>query len=219
MNASSPSVLHDIFGYFYTTQETSLKRQLELACEPGLNINVILVAREDFTQADFDEIHFGLQIMRDIYAQVDLGIRDIRWLEIPEDTAGDYAEINSGAEAHNLTDDFNGPNGGYLDFFVVRNMTGGAAGWGDVVGPCSKDDKDEMTGVVVSLVGNNNQTGVVFAHEVGHHLGASKDDPGHHSPNANNFMHATVNWAGSNRAITTAQGNEMKSHCYVKDIC
>lgn len=217
---SSFSVLYDFFGYWFGPEhEISLKEQLELAEGKGININLIRVGSGNFGTADMQEIDNALYFARSIYAKVDLCIRGIRWQNIA--SPGDYATINDGGEAHNLTDDYNGPNGGYLDVFAVRLMIG-AGGWAPVVGPCSKDDKDTMTGCVISLAADywnwsGDTTGVVLAHEMGHYLGASQNDPGNHHPSASNFMNA--NAAGGATDITTSQGNEMKSHCYVKDGC
>lgn len=206
------SMRWDVFGFYSNPDlELSLKRQLELSQGEGLNLNLILVAEENFTWLDIEEIQYAVQYMRNIYDDVSICVRKLRWQVISNADAGGYATIDSGAEAHDLTDDWNGPNGGYLDVFIVRSMTGGAAGWSGVDNPCSKDDKDEMTGTVVSIHFSRNISGVAFAHEAGHYLGLK-----HHSNNSN-FMHA--NASGSSTIITSAQGNTMKSHCYVKDIC
>jgi hypothetical protein len=218
LGVSSPSVLHDVFGYLsHPGRPLSLKRQLELVQGPCININAILVAIDNFTWQDWEETQYAIQVMREIYSQVNLGVRRINWQQITAAQAGGYATIDSGAEAHDLTDDWNGPDGGFLDVFVVLWMTNPWRGWAPVVGPCSKDDKDLMTGAVVSLMGNNDVSGIVFAHEAGHYLGASQNDPGHHSPDSNNFMHAWI--SGFNNNIKSLQGSEMLLHCYVHDTC
>lgn len=206
------SALNDIFGYFMPPgQELSLKRQLELSTGEALNVNVILVADENFTWTDLEETHSAIQFARDVYEQVDIGIRKIRWQAIHAADAGGYATINSSSEAHDLTDDWNGPNGGYLDVFIVRSMTH-ADGVSAVDGPCDKDDKNEMTGSVVSLNGSYSNSGNTFAHEVGHYLGLS------HVASNTNFI-GSNGASNSNTGITNSQGNTMKSHCYVTDTC
>jgi hypothetical protein len=169
-----------------------------------------LVADETFTGQDWEETEYAIQFMRDIFAKVNLCVRKIRWSAIHTADAGGYAVINSSSEAHDLTNDWNGSSG-YLDVFVVRSMTH-ADGVSAVDGPCSKDDKDEMTGSVVSLNGSRDNSGNTFAHEVGHYLGLN------HVSDANNFI-GNNGASNAHTGIFDWQGNTMKSHCYVKDIC
>ncbi|MCP4231242.1 MAG: hypothetical protein GY771_13990, partial [bacterium] len=145
------SVISGIFGYkldYGVPKRTiSLKRQLELIQGPSLDINLILVGPERFTEVELAETQYAVQFARDIYAKVDLGVRKINWQYIPMSEARRYMKINSSGEAEDLTDDWNGPKGA-LDVFVVRIMTHafGADGVSDVSGPCSKDHWYEMTG-------------------------------------------------------------------------
>lgn len=206
------SVLNDIFGYFFHPgQSLSLKRQLELCRGKGLNINMILVGDDDFDWDDWRKTQYAIQFMREIYANVNLGVRKIRWQVIHSANAGAFATINSSAEAHDLTDDWNGPNGNHLDVFVVRSMTH-ADGVSAVEGPCSKDDKDEMTGSVVSLNGSDDNAGNTFAHEIAHYLSLE------HVADVNNFI-GNDGASNANTGVFNWQGNDMKNHCYVKDVC
>lgn len=206
------SVLRDVFGFFFHPgRRLSLRQQLELCREHGFNINAILVGDENFTWDDWRKTQYSIQFMRDIFSQVDLCVRKIRWQAIHAADAGGYVTINSSAEAHDLTDDWNGPNGNYLDVFVVRSMTH-ADGVSAVDGPCSKDDKDEMTGSVVSLNGSDDNSGNTFAHEIGHYFSLP------HVSDPNNFI-GNNGASDANTGITSSQGNKMKNHCYPKDIC
>lgn len=212
LGTSSPSVLNNVFGYYWPpSQILSLKRQLELDRGEAININVILVAESTFTSADITKIQYALQFTRQIYDDVNIGIRKIRWQAIPTSDAGSYATIDSGGEACDLTDDWNGSGSDYLDVFVVR-VINGADGWSEVDGPCSKNHSTEMTGSVVSLNGNNNNTGNTFAHEIAHYLKLE------HISSSNNFI-GNNGSSNSNTSITASQGNKMKSHCYCKDKC
>lgn len=216
----SVSVLRDVFGYVWrdasgnifggNQRQLSLKNQLQRCKGQALNVNVILVGIENFAAVDFQETQFAIQFMRDIYDDVAVGVRKVVWQQIPASAAGGYAVIDSGSEAHDLTDDWNGP-GGALDVFVVRSMNG-ADGWSAVDGPCSKDDKDEMTGSVVSLNGSFSNSGNTFAHEIGHYLGLE------HVSAVNNFI-GNNGASDAKTGITSSQGNTMKSHCHVKDVC
>jgi hypothetical protein len=63
-----------------------------------------------------------------------------------------------------------------------------------------------MDGAVVELIGST--TGQVLAHEVGHYLGLS-----HVTGDSTNLMFPSVPNGG---VLTTAQGNIMKSHCFIE---
>jgi hypothetical protein len=217
------SVVRDVFGYIFgaPSRTLSLRRQLELIRGLTLDVNVIIVAPGGFSADDFSNTQYAIQYSRDVYAPFGLGIRKLNWQQIADDQAGVYAVIDSGSEAHDLTDDWNGPEGA-LDLFVVRQMNG-AYGWSDVEGPCSKDDKDEMTGSVVSLnccgscpagVRCEDDIGTTFAHEMSHYLGLKHDD------STSNLMgDSTGSVTAGTTALTTSQATDMKDHCLVEDRC
>lgn len=210
------SITRDVFGFAVGSPAgvVSTRRQLELAGGSALDVNLIIVGPTQFSNADYAETSSALQIMRDIFAAAGLGIRRVNWQQISTKDAGSYLVINSGAEAHDLTDDWNGP-GGALDVFVVRTIVG-ADGWSAVGGPCSKDDKDEMTGSVVSLNGSFQNSGNTFAHEVGHYLGLVHCEDDAQCTGPNNFI---LSGSDSNTNVMTHQGQKMKTHCYVSDKC
>ena len=213
------SVVSDVFGYVFrdgsnqifggNAREMRLGRQLALCEGQALNINLILVGEGNFTDTDRMEIQHGIQFMRDIYDDVDIGVRKLDWQQISVAHAGSYTVISSDGEAHDLTDDWNGPPGA-LDVFIVRVMTH-ADGVSAVDGPCSKDDK-QMTGSVVSLNGSFSNSGNTFAHEIGHYLGLD------HVASPTNFI-GNDGASNSNTGITSSQGTTMKAHCHVTDEC
>lgn len=211
------SVVRDVLGFVLgmpAGTAISLRRQLELASGPALDINMILVGASLFTAADLDETSSGLQTLRDIYAQVNLGIRKVNWQQISTQDAGGYVVITSGSQACDLTDDFSGPDGA-LDVFVVRVMQG-AGGWSPVGGPCSHAEKDTMTGSVVSLNNIPSDSGNTFAHEIGHYLGLPHCEDDSQCTDPQNFI---LGGSDSNTGIMTHQGQKMKTHCYVSDKC
>ncbi|OFZ10060.1 MAG: hypothetical protein A3D92_11880 [Bacteroidetes bacterium RIFCSPHIGHO2_02_FULL_44_7] len=222
------SIVKDVFGYQYhdgqQTYETDLSvlTQIRLGKQKSVNIAAILVGHEDdfsgaVSRTQVRNIQGAIQIMRNIYGTVNLGVRKIYWQRIGLAQAGGYVNIANRSEAEDLTDDWSSPTDG-IDVFFVQSI-GDAGGWSNVDGPCSKNSKDDLTGAVVSLTNPVPFLGVLTAHEVAHYLKLS------HTNSATNLMGQDANNDGiaeltnANRVLTTAQGNSMKSHCFVKNPC
>ena len=162
----------------------SLKRHLQTVSGKATDLVIILVSHEnDFsgvvTRNQATKAQYAIQIARDIYAQRNLGIRTIRWQRIPVADAGGYANIADRGEAEDLTDDWSSSGGG-IDVFMVQTI-GDAAGWSNVDGPCSKESKFDLSGVVLELSLGRRFTGVLLAHEVGHYLGRHPANSGDES--------------------------------------
>ena len=217
------SVHRDIFGYKYGMPDRTcrLKVQLELAKGRAFNLSVIFVGhREDFSgtisRADVERITYAIQRTRELYAQVNLGIRKIYWSYIPEDDVGNYTIITDADEAKNLTEDWSGDNDG-IDVFFVQSILN-AGGWSTKSGPCDKSDKG-WTGTVLELSGSDDFTGVLLAHEVGHYLGLGT------GPNSTNVMGVDSNNDGIDEIstasvnLTSSQGSTMRSHCSTRGPC
>ena len=138
LSLSKPfSVVRDLFGYEFArpNRQMSLKRQLQLIHGPCLDINVIFVRWLEFPQAaDIEEVAHAVQIARDIFSQVGLGIRKVRWQQV---WSSIHVDIDSKAEAVDVTDDYSSAFDG-LDVFIVRDMYGNHVGWSAVDGTCGK---------------------------------------------------------------------------------
>jgi hypothetical protein len=201
----------------------SLKRHLETISGEATDLVVILVGHEEdyvsgaVSRDQATKTQYAIQVARDLYAQVGVGIRKITWHRIPLAEAGGYVDIANRDEAQNLTDDFNGPGGG-IDVFMVQRI-GDAGGWSNVDGPCDKTSKFDLSGAVLTLAGGRRFTGILLAHEVGHYLGLE------HTNTITNVMGADVDGDGigefdnNSTVLTSGQGSRMRAHCSARGPC
>lgn len=217
------SIRNDVYGYIWgsMSRELKLKRHLELISGEALNLSVILVAHEDdfsgqFTQADCQRIQAAIDRMRELYGQVNLGVRKLYWQRIPVADANGYITVDA-SEATDLTNDWSGDNDG-IDVFWVSNVSD-AGGWSNSDGPCDKDADKERTGAVLEIKGSDDFTGILLAHEVGHYLHLK------HANSITNLMGVDSNDDGigelnsTSTKITSSQGKTMKGSCFVKSRC
>lgn len=216
------SVREDVFGYIWGPMDRTLsvKNHLDLIKDDAFNLSAILVAHEpDFTGAftsdDTIRMQHAIDLMRELYAQVGVGVRKIYWQYIPTDQANGYSVVN-GSEATQLTEDWSGANDG-IDLFFVTTITD-AGGWSKTNGSCDKDVAGR-TGAIVELSNNNSFWGILIAHEVGHYLGLP------HAGDITNVMGDDSDGDGigsintSSIELTNTQGNTMKSHCSIRPSC
>ena len=196
----------------------SLRRHLETVSGKSVDFVVFLVNHEpDFSgivsRADVAKMQYALQVARDLYAQVDLGIRRVEWGLIPPELAGGFTDITSLAESIALTVTFTGRPGA-IDLFIVQTM-GAKAGRSPSPGGCNKDALIGFTGVVLELDDTPQFTGIIVAHEVGHYLGLG------HESEETNLMCGPQLFEGhcdpSTRMteITPDQAEKMKDHCMI----
>lgn len=216
------SVRRDVYGYIWgpMQRDLSLLSHLNLIRGDAINLSLILVAHEPdfsgmFTRANTQRMQAAVDRTRELYAQVNLGVRRLYWQYIPVADANGYSVVDGG-EATDLTEDWSGDNDG-IDVFWVTTVTD-AGGWSNSDGPCDKDDKGR-TGVVLELQGSDDFTGILLAHEVGHYLHLV------HANTITNLMGVDSNNDGigelnsTSTNITNAQGNTMKGSCFVRDHC
>jgi hypothetical protein len=200
----------------------SLRQHLTRISGRSTDLVMILVGHEnDFSGAvsrdQATKAQYAVQIVRDIYAQAQLGVRRIRWQRIPLADAGGYVNISDRGEAQDLTDDWSGPGGG-IDVFLVQSI-GDAGGWSNVTGPCDKTSKFDLSGAVVELSSGRRFLGVLTAHEVGHYLGLK------HASSLSNLMGADTNDDGigeinnNSTGLTSSQRTKMHTHCSVRSPC
>lgn len=213
-------IFRDASGSVGITQPRSVRQQLDLMRGRSINLCIFLVGHEnDFsgvvTLAQVISVQVAMQTVRDLYAQVGLGVRTLFWRRIGTADVGNYTIITDRPEAVDLTDDFSGPNDG-IDVFYVQSILN-AGGWSTIKGSCDKDAKDTMTGTVIEL--SSGILGILTAHEVGHYLGLV------HGSTITNVMGVDSNGDGigeldsTSTNLTGSQGTTMRSHCSVRSAC
>jgi hypothetical protein len=195
--------------YIYGDQqpETIPLYRLVQAYDAWLGVNMIVVAGDTWSVAQWNVFRQGIDAAAQIYRQV--GVRLVRRGEfiIPAAQAGTFAQIDSDAEAEDLTRDWS-YIGWSIDLFGVLAYVGSVAGLSPVSGPCDKQQTKGMSGSVIELT---TPLGVIIAHEVGHYLGLRHDDS---SPN--NLMNPVG--APSNTMLTADQAKQMKTHCFIQRL-
>ena len=217
------SIRRDLFGYPFGTMNWTLSalRHVNNIRGEAINLSVILVAHENdfsgqFSLANCQRIQAAIDRMRELYAQVNLGVRRIYWQYIPVADSNGYSTVDS-EEATDLTNDWSGANDG-IDVFWVSNVTD-AGGWSNSDGPCDKDDDKERTGAVLEIQGSDNFTGILLAHEVGHYLRLR------HANTITNLMGVDSDNDGigelnsTSTNLTNSQGNTMRNSCFVRPRC
>lgn len=179
----------------------SLLQQVKLLQGPHIHLDLIRVGFDDFTGIDEQEIDIAVQITRELYARIGLGIgRVLRWV-ISTEAANGFTVIDTESEAFDLIDQWFAPGGG-MDVFFVRDIDFGKAG--------GTPDKDPE-GTIVELSGNIT-TGIVLAHELGHYLGLG------HVNTETNLMFGNGPPKPS-FDLTSSQAGQMKSSGLVKGGC
>ena len=190
-----------------------------------IHLNLILVSSEDFTDDQLGEIATGVEIMRDLYAAVDIGVGSAQSYSISRDQALPHLPILNNAEAMALTEEWTFPNTS-IDIFVVMFLPGDLQGLSPGLctalstvwfgGTCKKDSATGWSGCVVAYQSNDDfdPPGKIFghalAHEVGHYLGLC------HVLDENNLMYPYVPNGGQ---LTQVQADFMKKHCFMRYGC
>jgi hypothetical protein len=233
--SGSLSVVHDFLGYHtqFSGRNISLLRQVRLLQNRYINLNIIRVGSDNFLPADREAIGNAIQITRNIYATVNLGIGRLDYYDITVANSSGRDVINNDAEASSLTDEWTLPNASLDVFFVLNSWPSGTAGnitlgISATMGPCAKDSSGVMTGSVISIRGTDPLT---LAHELGHYLGlphVCQLAPGATCPGPSgtcqpvhitSLMHPCAIAGTVQENLSNSEGETMNAHCFVNSGC
>jgi hypothetical protein len=237
-------VVKDFFGYRFRGYRgaISLLEQVRAVRGKHFHVNLIRVGVENFTNADEKEIDEAVQRTRKIFAQptVKLGIGRVRRFYITEAKAneelGIYDSVLADDEAKEITDDFSA-EGHAVDVFLVRfwalpefwanldvhilgTLPSGTLGRSDVDGSCDKSyDVFFMTGAVVSIQSEPQDTARTLAHEIAHYLGLSHEDGDDAPKNLMTQSKEAAEPVAQSVELTSEQGQDMRDHCFIRPGC
>lgn len=216
------SVYRDVFGYIFgrIDRDVRVRQHLERIKGESINLCTVLVGFDGFnavwTEARAIRVQHAIDLMREIYAQADLGVRNIVWKQIAPPESDPFLTVDAG-EATDLTEAFSCSEDG-IDVFWVQTVSD-AGGWSNSDGPCDKDDKGR-TGAVLEVSGSTDDfKGILLAHEVGHYLTLA------HANTITNLMGVDSNNDGigeldnTSRNLTNAQADQMHESCWVRAAC
>lgn len=178
----------------------SLLNQVRLLKGPHIHLDTIRVGVEGFTTTDEQEIDIAVQITRELYARIGLGIGRVLHWQISTEVAYGYTVIDSDGEAFDLLDEFSAPGDG-LDVFFVQDFVGRGG---------ATSDKDPE-GTIVEIQGNI-VSGIGLAHELGHYLGL-----GHDSSQTNLMLGTGL--PKPNYDLTSDQATRMRNNDLVQGGC
>lgn len=209
--AGKISIVHDFYGYPTGIpgdtpefdMKLSLVRQAQSLRGSHLDINV-LRRTATFSSEDEAEIDTAINVLRELYAQVHLGIGRALRVDISEQQlqALKKADQQAGIAYSIFTLLFQfAVSNGALNVFFIHEFP---------------DNKLGVAGQypVVSVKSDPEGTGVTLAHEIGHILGLKDLMDPKYGDNVMFFMAS-----GGPHSLTKEQGAKMRSHPLVKPGC
>jgi Metallo-peptidase family M12B Reprolysin-like len=202
-----------LFALPPTVLPMSLLKRAKAPMQRRLNLNIICVGVELFTESDVVELQEAVEAVGDIYSQsgVDIRIGHVSYYGIPLAQADGHEDIDDHAEMEAVVSEWGWP-GEAIDVFIVRSYAGATVGRSPVNGACDPGDAPD-SGLIVSIEATAEITGKTMAHEIGHYLGLSAA----HSSDKENLMFKFVDTGGTK--LTPEQGAIVRKHCILYWTC
>lgn len=222
------SVLGGFYGFFLGRVPTdptgaavnlSLLLQIKRLQNPHFHLDVSAVGSDNFTDADNGAVDYSLFKIRNIYAQVGVGVGRVVHHRITSANAQGLDVITSEDQMETLSDTFS-LDGDSINVLIPAMMSvpsdgGSILGKSPVGGPCEEKDDKGMNGSVVGPW-DSEQMARTMAHEVGHYL-----DLDHRNDDPDNLMCQTshANSVRDSVLLDSDQEEEIKEHCLMQPGC
>lgn len=220
------SLAHDFLKFLNGAPEAnvSFRNHLMGIMGPFFTVNMIQISSKNFTGTDINTIDLSMLDVRDIYAQVGVGV-DFNHITVDGEDADSFRVITKNSKKKKILRTFRGPGRRNLDALLVlvlqtpEGAIGGAAA-NDSPTKCKNKDRAGKRGLTVGMnfvfntFGPTSPSmrartvfGYALAHELGHLL-IGKD----HVDDNDNLMATTTGGADN---LTESQGNSIRSSCAV----
>ena len=222
------SVLRDFYGFFLgrvpedpTGVEItlSLLEQINRLHQPHFHLDVTAVGSDNFSDAMNNSVDYSIFKIRNIYAQVGIGVGRVVHRRVLAANAQGLDVITSDGDVEAITDTF-AVDGDSINVFIPVSMnvpsdTGTLLGRSANPGPCEEKDDKGLNGSVTGPWASE-QMARTMAHEVGHYL-----DLEHRNSEPDNLM-CQSSGANSTRdsiLLDSDQEDEIKRHCLMQPGC
>jgi hypothetical protein len=212
-------LLADVLGYRSgriparpdgSTATLSLRSWMRLHRGNSFNLNIIAIGSDAFTPAMWAEVQVLIHRMREIYAQIGLGVRVVSYYGVPVASARGLDVITTDDEIDELRSTWSVSNSGIDLCLPAAWMVASVAGRSPNNGACPGHDGD---GAGVGLLGPL-QSARSASHEIGHYLSLGHQNGRSHNLMCQSNQAAAPVWQSV--SFTTDQADDARSHCMVR---
>jgi hypothetical protein len=189
----------------------SLRAWMGLRRGNSFNLNIIAVGSDAFTPAMWTEVQVLIHRMREIYAQIGVGVRFVSYFGVPVASAQGLDVITTDDEVDDLRSTWSVPNSGIDLFLPVGWMVPMVAGRSPVDGACPGHKGD---GAGVGLLGAL-WSARSASHEIGHYLSLGHENDLPHDLMCQSDRAAAPVWQSV--GFTADQAADVRGHCMVRE--